>query len=170
MKKHIIILFLAVSLPVAAQKGYKHINLAYGYTTEEVQQFSIALEFNKANFDSWELYFEGQRDLHRMIESPTDTTSSEMPLFIRKVEELFQFGAIYEPLMAKGKNLLFSLRIGAGAGTDRQHFIASAAGGFELNYTFPGLLCLFVQQTNHYIINVEKRFRHGLTIGIKIPI
>lgn len=150
--KNILILLLSLSAYFGySQEGYNHINLAYGYTTKEVQQFSVAFEFNNRYYNSWELIFEGNRDL--------DVN-----------EDIYQGGIVYEPLIFKSNNFLFNFRAGFLMGSGSGDFLLSGVGGLELSYTFPGLLVIMLQQNNQYIINIEDRFRVSMLFGVKIPI
>ncbi len=150
MRKILTSLFLIASFFMYSQSGYKYLSLGYGYSVDEVQQFNVALELNNGNYNAWDIVFEGQRNL---------ITN----------EEIFRMGAIYEPLLAKKRNFLLNFRVGGLFGTNGRLFVLGPVAGFEASYSFSGLFTVFLQQNNHYIINVDERFRHALLLGIKIP-
>jgi len=150
--KNIIILILSLSVYFSySQEGYNHINLAYGYTTKGVEQFSVAFEFNNRYYNSWELIFEGNRNLDIK-------------------EDIYQAGIVYEPLIFKSNNFLFNFRAGFLMGSGSGDFLLSGVGGLELSYTFPSLFVIMLQQNNQYIINIDDRFRVSVLLGLKIPI
>ena len=150
--KKILIICLSLSAYFSySQEGYNHVNLAYGYTTKGVQQFSVAFEFNNQYYNSWELIFEANRDLGVK-------------------EDIYQGGVVYEPLILKSNNFLFNFRAGFLMGSSSGDFLLSGVGGLELSYTFPGLFVIILQQNNQYIINIEDRFRVSMLFGVKIPI
>lgn len=151
MKKLTLLLFSLSVCIGYSQEGYNHINLAYGYTTKGVQQFSVAFEFSNRYYNSWELIFEGNRNLDIK-------------------EDIYQGGVVYEPLIFKSNNFIFNFRAGFLMGSSSGDFLLSGMGGLELSYTFSGLFVIMLQQNNQYIINVEDRFRISLLLGIKIPI
>jgi len=150
--KNILILFLSLSVYFGySQEGYNHINLACGYTTQSIQQFSVAFEFNNSYYNSWEFIFEANRNLDLK-------------------EDIYQGGVVYEPLILKSNNFLFNFRAGFLMGSSSGDFLLSGVGGLELSYTFPGLFVIMLQQNNQYIINIEDRFRASMLFGVKIPI
>jgi len=151
MKKFIIVIFLGLSFCSFAQQGYHHINLSGGLTLNETQVYSVAFEFNGPYYNSWELILEGQTNIDWN-------------------EDLLQGGAVYEPLIFKNNNLLFNFRVGMLLGTNKHNFIMSGTGGFELSYSFAQYLSIMIQQNNYYIINIDNRFRHGVTLGLKFRI
>lgn len=161
--------FCLVSLTLSAQAGYKHLNLTTGLTMEGNHQHTIALELNNGYYNAWDIVVEAHISEYDQSLMIPETDPPEFVPSVRK-EEIFQAGAYYKPLLKKNKNLMFHFRTGLLLGRSQDVFLISAGGGFELTYIFAGQFGVFLQQNNHYIINVPKRFRHSLSIGIKIPL
>lgn len=151
MKKLFLVFFTFALFLGYSQEGFKHVNLAFGYTTKKVQQFTVALEFNSKYYNSWELIFEASRD-------------------VQINEEIYQGGVVYKPLIFKSNNFLLNFRLGFLMGSNTYDFLLSANGGLELSYTFPKLFIIMLQQNNQYIINIDDRFRVSLLLGLKIPL
>lgn len=171
MRKLIYLIFITFSLTLQAQNGYKHINLDAGINISGDQSYNLAIEFNKGTFSAWEISAQAHfSDAVRMdsIAITTgeimDTVAVESPI----TKELYLLGVYYKPLMFKKKNLVMNFRYGLLLGRE-ETFAAAAGGGFELTYHLPSLIGIYLKQSNHYIINVDQRWRHSINVGIKIP-
>ena len=158
------------SLSSLAQSGYKHLNLDAGINIDGNYSYNLGLEFNRASFNAWEISIQYHRSPFTAMDS---IMVGEPPLSelvkVEKIEEIFLAGIYYKPLIAKKKNLVYNFRYGLLLGTDRD-FLLGAGAGFEATYHFPSLFAIFIRQSNHYIINIDDRFRHSINLGIKIPL
>lgn len=150
MKRLLLLIIIVFGLKTTnAQSGYNSINLTYGLTSEEWEEISVAYEFNSKHLNSWELIFVGTRGLNKNYEE-------------------FQFGAVYEPLFLKKNDLLMHFRVGGLMGSNHKHFILGPTAGFELSYYIFDRFQIMLQQSNYFIINTDRQFRHSLSGGIKL--
>lgn len=170
MRKLTIVIALIFSMYGFAQSGYKHLNLDAGINIDGNYSYNLGLEFNKASFSAWEISVQYHRspfismDSLSIGEPPTNQLVE-----VEKNEEIFLAGIYYKPLIAKKRNLVYNFRYGLLLGTDND-FLLGAGAGFEVTYHFPSLFAIFINQSNHYIINIDDRFRHSINLGIKIPL
>ena len=159
MRNYIYIIFFLIAASSYSQRGYKHVNIDGGININGDYSYNLGLELNKGNFSAWEIAVEAHISEFAHDSIPNTTVK----------EELFQMGAYYKPLIAKHGNFVYNFRYGLLAGrTDK--FVISAGAGFEATYHLPSLFAIYIKQSNHYIINIDKRFRHSINLGIKIPL
>lgn len=159
IRRYVYLIFLLSAFNVLGQRGYKHLNFDTGINLEGDFSYNLGLELNKGDFSAWEIAVEAH-----ISEYPIDSIPNAV-----KREELFQAGAYYKPLISKYGNFVYNFRYGLLAGTS-DGFVISAGAGFEMTYHLPSLFAIYLKQSNHYIINVDERFRHSINLGIKIPL
>lgn len=169
MKKIIYFLAITLSISIHAQSGFKHLNIDTGINIEGNLSHNLALEINKGSFSAWEIAIEVHISDGTAIDSiPIPSTDLKQAITIPKNEEMFLAGVYYKPLISKSRNMVYNFRYGLVLGTS-EGFVMGAGAGFEATYHLPKLIGIFIKQSNHYIINIDNRFRHSIHAGIKIP-
>ncbi|MBF8965529.1 hypothetical protein I0P70_19925 [Pontibacter sp. FD36] len=152
MRKTLLLsLLLLVVLPCRAQEGYTHLNVAGGWMYKDALTANLALEFSKRHYNSCEIFGDAYK-------SNVDDSKSWL------------VGAAYKPMITRSKNTFLKLRVGAGIGSNTEHFIGALQAGLELGYVLPGNVVLMLQQKNEGVLRVNHNFRTGLLAGIKIPL
>lgn len=186
MKYYLFLLLLPLGLMTQAQFGYNHINIASGLNTQGNNVHTLSYEINKGNMNAWEIAL----DIHLSDFDSTFTQSFESVEFaensniprnffindttaivpIVRKEEIFQAVGYYKPMIAKHKNFMVHMKYGVGIGRSGSNFLLSGGAGFELSYTLPKQILIYIAQNNHYFINIDKRFRHLAQLGVKFPL
>ena len=169
MKRELTAIALLVSLATFGQSGYKHLNLDAGINLNGNYSYNLGLEFNKASFSAWEISLQYHRSPFISLDSLEIGEPPVKELVpVAKTEELYLAGVYYKPLLAKKRNLVYNFRYGLFIGRNNS-FLLGAGAGLEITYHFPSLFAVYARQSNHYIINVDDRFRHSINLGVKIP-
>ncbi|TPE41558.1 hypothetical protein [Pontibacter mangrovi] len=152
MRKPLLLsLLLLIVLPCRAQEGYTHLNLAGGWMYKDALTANLALEFSKRHYNSYEIFGDAYK-------SNVDDSKNWL------------VGAAYKPMLTRSRNTFLKLRLGAGIGSNTEHFIGALQAGLELGYVLPGNVVLMLQQKNEGVLRVNHNFRTGLLAGIKIPL
>jgi len=153
MRKTVLLslLLLLTVLQCHAQEGYTHLNLAGGWMHQDAWSATLAMEFSKRYHDSYELFGDAYK-------SNVDNSKNWL------------VGAAYKPMLTRSKNTFLKLRVGAGIGSNTEHFIGALQAGLELGYVLPGNVVLMLQQKNEGVLRVNHNFRTGLLAGIKVPL
>lgn len=163
-----IFLILLTATTVKAQLGYNHLNIDAGINIEGDKSYNLGYEINKGTYNAWEIAVE----VHLSDTFNRDSLSIGENVFqdilVPKREEMFLAGVYYKPLIVKKRNMIYNFRTGLLLGTS-EGFVIGVGAGFEATYNFSNLLAVFIKQSNHYIININQRFRHSIHAGIKIP-
>lgn len=169
MKIALTAIVLTVSFAMHGQSGYKHLNLDAGINLEGNYSYNMGLELNRASFSAWEISVQYHRSRFESLDSlETGEPPVKRLVPVEKKEELYLAGVYYKPLLAKQRNLVYNFRYGLLIGRSN-NFLLGAGAGLEVTYHFSSLFAIYARQSNHYIINVDDRFRHSINLGVKIP-
>lgn len=142
------LLLLFISEASFAQKGYNYLNLSPGVNLESGYNFKIGIERSNAQYNGWELYFEG---------------------YERSETKNWMLGLLFKKNILRSRNLYSSLNFGGQGGTDEENFIGGVNAGPEIGYFFFDNFAFFLYQKNDYVFGAEDGFRHYIMAGLKIP-
>lgn len=162
--------FIILSTFIYAQEGYTYLTLDGGINIEGNPNINLGVQFSKPTFSAWEISIQYHRTPFSQIDSLALGTPTTLQAVLQeRTEELYLAGVYYKPILVKKGNLTYNFRYGLLLGRTN-NFVVAAGAGFEATYYFSNMFAIYLRQSNHYIINVDQRFRHSLNFGLKIPL
>ena len=159
-----IIAIVSCSLVTFAQQNGNRISVGAGILYERGLDATISMEHETKHHNAWEYFVNGYIKWEKC-----KICGHVTPESFWKSYRSFGIGTVYKPCVRRGKNNYGSLRIGASANTDTDHFLGGVHLGYEHSYVLRKGWQLYWQAKTDLMIDGKDLFRTGIVIGFKIP-